>query len=673
MKKFMSLSLFVLFFLLFACGQKAEKEIDARNFDTTVKPGDDFYLYANGGWMKNNPIPDEYTSYGIFQLLAEKNRKQLQEIIDQAVSSNAKKGSTLQKVGDFYLAGMDSAAIEKNGLNPIRQELDLIEAIKNYDDLEKEIARLSKNGIRTLFSFYASQDEKNSDMNIAQISQAGISLPDRDYYVKDDARSKEIREEYIKHLQKMFSFLGDDGETAVKSAQKVMNIETSFAKESMTRLERRDPQKTYNKMSLNDLNKLGKGFDWVGWFAAMDMKDPGDINVHQTEYVKAMGKIVHSFSINDWKTYLNWKLINFAAPYLSKDIVEQDFAFFGKVLSGQKINRPRWKRVQGSTNSALGEAVGELYVNQFFPPEAKVRMQKLVENLRKSLHNRIENVSWMSDVTKKKAIEKLQRITVKVGYPDKWIDYSSLDVDRDSYYANVVRARAFDIERYIEKVNKPVDRGEWHMYPQMVNAYYNPNSNEIVFPAAILQPPFFFMDGDDAVNYGAIGLVIGHEMTHGFDDQGRQYDKDGNLQDWWTEEDATKFKEAADGLVKVYNNFAVLDSLHVDGELTLGENIADLGGINVSFDALQMALKDHNPGKIDGFTPEQRFFLSYAQVWRQNIRPKALMRRLKEDVHSPGHARVYCPLSQVQAFYDAFDVKPGQKMYVAPEDRVVIW
>lgn len=651
------------------------KVLDAANMDTSIKAGDDFYRYANGAWMKNNPIPAEYSRYGAFEVLENENYEQLKEVLSEASKDkSAAKGSINQKIRDFYNSGMDTAKIEKDGFSPLKNELSQIETLSTTEDIQKLIAQQHEAGNYPLFYLFSAGDERNSTMMIAQMYQGGLGMPDRDYYLSDDSRSKEIRAAYEKHISKMFQLTGIAPSQADNDAKTVLKLETELAKISSTRLQQRDPVANYNKMDLAGLQKLAPEMNWSAYFSTLGVTSTNDINVSQPKFISGMAKMLKSIPVSDWKVYFRWDLINSAASALSSDFDKEHFAFYGTTLSGTSEQRPRWKRMIDNTSSSLGEAVGQLYVQKFFPPEAKKRMSDMVTNLKAALANRITNLSWMTEVTKKEALAKLEKITVKIGYPDKWIDYSTLEIGTDSYYANLRNSSRFEVKRNLAKIGKPVDRAEWGMTPQTVNAYYNPNMNEIVFPAAILQPPFFFMDADDAVNYGAIGMVISHEMTHGFDDQGRQYDKEGNLNDWWTKEDADKFNENTKVLVNQYNNYVILDSLHVDGELTLGENIADMGGINVSYDALMKALsgKDLN-AKIDGFTPEQRFFLSYAQVWRANVREKETMRRLKEDVHSPGDARVNGIVYNHPAFYKAFNIQPTDKRYIAPEKRANIW
>jgi len=663
-----------------SCGNKktntkVELAINSANLDTTAKAGDDFYQYANGGWLKNNPIPADKSRFGAFEEIDELNTTQLKGIMEEAAADKSvKAGSIKQKIGDFYTSGMDTARIEKDGVKAIQAELDKIDAVKTVVDLQKQIAYNHAAGMPGLFNIYSAQDEKNSEQVIAQLGQGGLGLPDRDYYLATDGRSKEIRAEYQKHLIRTFVLLGQTNEVATKSAETVLKIETALATASSTRVELRDPIKNYNKMDLAGIKKIAPQFDWVVYFNNIGLTRAKDLNVGQPKFFTSMAKLTSTVSIDDWKTYLKWNLVRSSSSYLSSAFDKEHFAFFGTVLSGIKQMKPRWKRVVDETSGSLGEAVGQLYVEKYFPAKAKERMVKLVSNLKVALNDRIQHLKWMSDATKKEAEAKLAKINVKVGYPDKWIDYSKVAVSKESYFVNIMNANRFAVKREFDKIGKPVDRLEWGMTPQTVNAYYSPNMNEIVFPAGILQPPFFYMDADDAVNYGAIGVVIGHEMTHGFDDQGRLYDKVGNLHEWWTKDDAAKFEKQTKVLIDQYDNYKILDSLHVNGKLTTGENIADLGGVNISYDALHKALQGKDlTEKIDGFTIDQRFFLSYAQVWRNNIRDQELMRRLKEDVHSPGIARVNGIVYNIPAFYKAFNIKATDKRFIPEEKRANIW
>ncbi len=649
---------------------------DVQNMDTTIKPGDDFFDYADGKWIKNNPIPADKNSKDAFDELFERNRENIKEIIiDAAASGDSVPGSNKQKIGTFYKSGMDTVKIEEQGIKPLKVFFDKIESIKTIDDVQMTGAFFQSYAISPFFYLFSNQDSKNSNSVIAQCYQAGLGLPERDYYFNNDESTKKIREKYIIHLTKMFELMKDEPAVAEKNAKIVMSMETQLAKASFTNVENQDPQKTYNKYDVRDLNKLSPNIKWVAYFAQTGYPDLKEINIYQPGFFKELGDMMKSVSVDDWKTFLRWQLINSTASYLSKDFQNQNFDFYYTTLSGQEKMEPRWKLVLDATSNSLGEAIGQLYVEKFFPPVAKERMTALVMNLKTSLKQRIENLAWMGPQTKKEALAKLDKMGVKVGYPNKWRDYSGLEITSDSYVMNVLNSQAFEFRYNMNKVGKPVDREEWGMTPQTVNAGYYPNKNEIVFPAGILQPPFFNLDADDAVNYGAIGMVIGHEMTHGFDNQGRQFDKDGNLRDWWTKDDSKAFDERAAMLIDQYNHFEVLDSAFVNGKLTLGENIADLGGATIAFNAYELSLKGKEaPKPIDGFTDTQRFFLSYAQIWRTNMRDAELRKRIKTDEHSPAKARINGVVYNMPEFYAAFpSVKPGDKLFRAPEQRPVIW
>lgn len=647
---------------------------DLKGMDTTANPTQNFYQYAVGNWVKNNPIPDEYSRWGSFSILAENNYKVLKEILENAAkNSSAKKGSNIKKIGDFFSTGMDSAKIEELGIKPIEMELKKIASIKSRNDLIKVIARGHKLNGSPVFNIYAAVDAKSSREHIATLSQSGLGLPDRDYYLKKDKRSKETRKKYVEHVTKMFSLLGYQKTEAENNANTVMKIETRLAKASMTRVERRDPHKTYNKMSFAKVKKLSRNIDWDNYFTYLGFSTPDYINVAQPKFFKEVNKMIKQVPIKDWRVYLTWNFINRSASYLSSDFDIANFEFYRKYLRGSKIQSARWKRVMRTINAYLGEAVGQLYVEKTFPPESKERAAKIVVNLKTAMKSRIENLDWMSDATKKQALHKLNSFGVKIGYPDKWKNYSNLDVDRESYIGNVIRGRIFAFKRNMNKLGKPVDKTEWGMTPQTVNAYYSPTRNEIVFPAAILQPPFFNQKADDAINYGAMGAVIGHEITHGFDDQGRKFDADGNLKDWWTKEDGERFDKRAQKIFDQFDSYVPIDSLHINGKLTAGENIADLGGLTVAFTAFKNTEEYKKNEKLDGFTPAQRFFFGWAQVWENNMRDQASRLRIKTDPHSPGKYRVLGPLRNMPEFWEAFNVKPGDKMRM-PEDKLVkIW
>lgn len=661
-----------------ACNNNSAKN-DAKAFDTTtmdkqVKPGDDFFQYANGTWIKNTPIPDEHSYYGSFTILYEENLKQLHDLFEEASNDkNATEGSNKKKIGDFYASGMDSTKIENDGYKPLENELKNIENIKNTEEFQNLVAKYHTMGITSLFATFDGQDDKNSSMVIAHVNQDGIGLPDRDYYFPNNDFGKNILAKYELHVTKMFQLIGEDEAKAKESAKKVISIETDLAKSSMTLLEQRDPNATYNKISVDELSKICPSFNWNNYFATIGLKDLKEINVRQPNFFKNLNNLLTKVSIEDWKTYLRWHLLNNTASYLSSAFVNERFDFYGRTLSGSKKMSDRWKKVLNNANFCLGEAIGQVYVEKHFPPQAKERMLKLVDNLKIAFEQHINKLDWMVDSTKQKAVAKLKTINVKIGYPDKWIDYADLKIDRNNYLQNVLEGSKFNFKRSMAKINKPVDRTEWGMTPQTVNAYYSPNMNEIVFPAAILQPPFFFLNGDEAMNYGAIGAVIGHEMTHGFDDQGRLFDKDGNLTDWWSKEDAEKFNAKTKVLVEQFNKFFIKDSVHVDGELTLGENIADLGGLSIAYTAFKNATKDKKIEPIDGFTQEQRFFLAWSQVWRSNIREEELLRRIKEDVHSPAKYRINGIFYNMPEFYEAYNISPNDALFKAINDRAKIW
>ena len=651
------------------------KPIDSANFDSSVKPSDDFFLYANGGWIKRTEIPPEYSRWGSFNQLIEHNNDALHAIADKASKAKGADPDT-KKVGDYFASGMDEKTIEAMRTKPLQDELAKIDNMKDRQDVLKEIAHLHMSGVNAFFNFGSGQDDKDSTREIAQTVQGGLGMPDRDYYTKDDDTSKKLRDQYVAHVTKMLTLLGEPAAKAAEDAKKILALETSLAQASRTRVELRDPQKNYNKMTQGELQKLTPEWNWGDYFKEVGLTNPGDIDVHQPDFFKAVNTTFTSTSLDDWKTYLRWHLINDAASALSSDFVNEDFNFKETTLRGTKQIKPRWKRVIISEDGEIGEALGKLYVNEYFPPAAKARALELINNLKEALADRIKTLEWMDAPTKKAALEKLAAFQVKIGYPEKWRDYSTLTIDRGPFVLNEMRAENFESKRQVNKIGKPVDRTEWGMTPPTVNAYYNPKMNEIVFPAGILQPPFFYPNADDAVNYGGIGAVIGHEMTHGFDDQGRQYDKIGNLTDWWTAESATEFKKRSDAIVQQYNEYEPLPGLHVNGALTEGENIADVGGVKIAYAALQKALDKHPEDrnkKIDGFTPEQRFFLSFAAIWRQKIRPEEQKLRLNTDPHSPAHYRVNGPLSDLPEFAKAFNVSDNAPMVRPANKRVNIW
>ena len=647
--------------------------IDLANLDTTNLPGTDFYRYACGGWIKNNPLTDEYSQYGSFTVLGENNRKQIQGLIEELAGGQHQAGSVAQKVGDLYKIAMDSVKLNQEGVKPIEAELKEIAGLKDKKQLYPLLAEMYKKGIASYLALYVGADEMNSNMNAVQIGQYGLSMGDRDYYLLTDESTTKIREAFKAHVEKMYQLSGFDAATAKKGMEVVMDVETRLAKAFRSRVELRDPHANYNKMSMEDIKKNYPTFDWDSYLNGLDLKDVKEIIVGQPASLEASVKILDTLPLADQALYLQWKLIDAAASFLSDDLREQNFDFYSRTMSGAQEMQPRWKTAVSVVSSTLGEAVGQMYVEKYFPAAAKERMIALVKNLQDALGERIKALEWMGDSTKTKALEKLATFHVKIGYPDKWKDYTSLEIKDDSYWANIERASRWSHAEMVAKAGKPVDKDEWLMTPQTVNAYYNPTTNEICFPAAILQPPFFDMNADDAFNYGAIGVVIGHEMTHGFDDQGRQYDKDGNLKDWWTEEDAKKFDERAQVMVAFFDSIEVAPGVHANGKMTLGENIADHGGLQVSFQAFKKATAQAPLEVKDGFTPEQRFFLAYAGVWANNIRPEAVLQMTKIDVHSLGEWRVNGALPHIGAWYDAFGITDKDPMYVPVEKRVSIW
>ena len=648
--------------------------INPANMDTTVAAGTDFYEYACGGWIKNNPLKPEYARFGTFDQLLENNQEQLRVLIEELSATPHEAGSVAGKIGALYAMGLDSTKLNADGVAPIKEELAAINALATKSDVSKMVATLHKEGMAPFFALFVGADEKNSAMKIVQLYQAGIGMGDRDYYLLEDEGSAKMRDAYRAYINKLFTLAGSSPEQADAAVDAVMKIEKAIAEISYGREDLRDSQKNYNKLAYEDFKQIESPLDWDVYFESMGLAGLKELDAKQINFYKDMNKALQNTTVDEQKYYLAFNLLSAAAPYLSDDFVDADFEFYGKVMSGKQEQQPRWKRSLNTVNGALGEAVGEMYVEKYFPASSKEKMLTLVGNLQTALSERINGLEWMSDTTKAKAQEKLAAFTVKIGYPDKWRDYSGLEIKDDSYWANVRRSNIFDMAYQLADVDKPVDKSRWHMNPQTVNAYYNPTTNEICFPAAILQPPFFNPDADDAVNYGAIGVVIGHEMTHGFDDQGRNYDKDGNLIDWWTAEDAVRFKERADKLVDQYDQIIVIDTLHANGRFTLGENIADHGGLLVAHQAYLNSLKGkETPAPIDGFTNEQRFFLGYATLWGQNIRPEEIRRRTKIDPHSLGKWRVNAALRNIAPFYAAFDIKEGDPMFMAPADRVVIW
>ncbi|MDF2436939.1 MAG: peptidase [Bacteroidota bacterium] len=649
--------------------------IDTKNIDSTVKPTDDFYQFVNGNWMKNNPIPETESRWGSFSELEVQNKNKLRTILEEAsANKSAKAGSNEQKIGDFYAVAMDSVKLNKDGVAPLKDEFAVIENIKTTDDLMKAVGHFHTIGVGPMFGGYIGQDPKVSTAYITQLFQGGISLPDRDYYLNKDERTLGIQKAYVDHVAKMFELLGDKKDVAEKEAKVIFNIESTLAKASMTKVELRDPEKQYNKKTNKELSELSPNLNWNLYFTELGLKNVENVVVGQPEFFKTLNSSLKSVSMNDWKTYMRWNLIDAMASKLSDDFVNEHFNFYGKTLVGIPALKPRWKRALEATDASLGDALGQIFVQKHFTEESKKRVGEMVENLIAAYRVRIDSRDWMSPETKKAANGKLDKVMKKIGYPDKWKDYSSLEINRESYVQNYIRANKYEFNDMASKLGKPVDRTEWGMTPPTINAYYNPSMNEIVFPAGIMQPIFFNPDADDAVNYGIMGAVIGHELTHGFDDEGSQFDADGNLKNWWTEQDKANFKKKTDMIVKQFNDYIAIDSMHVNGELTLGENIADLGGLTISYYAFKKSLEGKPaPEKIDGFTAEQRFFISWAQGWRGNMRPEFLRNLVQTNPHSPGNFRGNGPLTNMQEFYDAFGVKEGDKMYRPQVERAEIW
>lgn len=651
--------------------------IDYANLDTTVSPAEDFYQYACGGWIKNHPIPDEYSRYGSFEVLGETNQQQLKEVISSIASKKNKKGSVAQKIGDFYNLGMDSTTLNKQGNKPLQEPLAEIAKITNKTELTNALITMHNTGLSPFFGIFGEGDPDNSSMTIAFLTQSGLGIGDQDYYLKND--KQEIRNQYLVLINQLFQLSGyanlnTKASDTKKIAKEILNLETQMAKAFMDKNKMRDPYATHNIRTIEQLQQLLPSINVQQYLKGRKLEHLESINVCQPAYFEALGKIISSTDLEILKSYLAWQYINHAASYLSDDFASVRFEFYGHQLTGATAQQPRWKRVVNTVNDMMGEAVGQLYVEKYFAGDSKERMQKLVKDLQIALGDRIQQNQWMDDSTKTKALDKLASMIVKIGYPDEWRDYTPLNITKDSYYANILKASQFEEAYLMSKIGQPTDPTQWLMTPQTVNAYYNPSTNEICFPAGILQPPFFNVNADDAVNYGAIGVVIGHEMTHGFDDQGRLYDKIGNLNDWWSEHDAVNFKQRTKVLVDHFNKIEVAPGLFANGEYTLGENIADNGGLNISFVALQKAKAEGRiQENMDGFTADQRFFIAYANAWACNIRDAEIVRRTQTDVHSLALWRVNGTLPHVDAFANTFGLKSGDKMFIEPEQRARIW
>ena len=661
---------------MLVAGAPVDKDygVDPAAMDLSVKPWDDFYQYANGTWLKHNPVPDEESIWGGFNLVRDRTRDTVKGILEATSRRRDwKAGSIEQKVGDFYATGMDEAAIEKAGVKPIQPTLKRIESLRGTGELPALLASLHQQGLGGGFGFSVNQDQMHSTQYLGVLGQGGLGLPDRDYYTKEDAKSVALRASYAQHVTRMFELLGEPAAAAQGHAATVLALETRLAKASLTRVEQRDPLKTYHKMALKDLMDQAPGFDWQGYFAARGLQAMVAVNVRQPGFFKDFAAMAGTVPAADWVTYLRWHVLRATATGLPRAFADEHFHFFEKTLNGIPMQPARWKRVQAATDMAMGEAVGQLYVAKAFPPESKAKVLGMVENLRAALKERIQGLDWMEPATKAAAVHKLEAFGVKIAYPDHWRDYSALTIGRTSYAGNIMAARAFEVRRNLAKLGQPMDRTEWGMPPQLVNAYYSPTMNEIVFPAAILQAPFFDARADDACNYGGIGMVIGHEMTHGFDDSGSKYDAEGNLRNWWQDADRAAYQARTDLVVRQFDGYQALPDQKVNGKLTLGENIADLGGLKIAFAAWKQSLAGHVPPTIDGFTGEQRFFLTLASIWRNNIREEALRVRLNTDPHSPGKYRVLGPLSNLPEFYEAFGCPEGSPMVRPVAERPAIW
>ena len=653
---------------------KKESGIDLSNLDTSVVPGNDFYRFACGGWMDSHPLKPEYARYGTFDELREKSQAQVKDLIDSLSHTQNEPGSVAQKIGDLYSLAMDQERLNKEAATPIQSYLEKLKGIESKSQITTILADMVSRGMYPFFIPYVYADDMNSSMNIFHIFQGGYLMGDRDYYLENDERSIELRTKYTELIEKLFNLSGFTSEESKQAAIAIVKIETRLATVSSSREQLRNPVANYNKISIKELSDIAPEIDWLSYFPAIGIKDIQDLNLAQLQPMKEVNAIIKDYPITDIRYYLIWNLVHSSSSFLSDDFSDAAFDFYGKTLSGKEQQKERWKRAVDVIDGTLGEAVGQLYAEKYFPPAAKEKMLDLVHNLQTALGERINTLEWMGKETKEKAIEKLGTFHVKIGYPDKWRDYSALIINKeDSYWENIQRSSKVDFDYMISKFNKPLDKDEWLMNVQTVNAYYNPATNEICFPAAILQPPFFNMNADDAVNYGAIGVVIGHEMTHGFDDQGRQYDKDGNLVDWWTEEDAKRFDERTQVMVDFFDNIIVLDTVHANGRFTLGENIADNGGLHVSWQAYQNSLKGNTPKPVDGYTDAQRFFLAYAAVWAGNVRNEEILRLTKVDPHSLSRWRVNGALPHINAWYKAFDITTENELYIPEEKRVAIW
>lgn len=653
--------------------------IDISNMDKKIKSNDDFFRFVNGAWLDKTEIPSDRTSWGSFNELLKKTDKDALDILKEASKNPMYKSSTDQgKAINLFKSVLDTVARDKKGIEPLKKYLAKIDAVKNIQDLQKLLVEMEPIGGIGFFGVGVGADEKNSKKNSVSLGVGRLGLPDKDYYSSEDKDSKEKRDKYLLHVERMLQFIGENPAKAKESAIKILALETAMSKPRLDRVERRDDRLQYNPMTIADLQKMTPAINWQNYFSGIGFSKLDKVIVSQPRYMKALQTVFKENKVADWKEYLKWSLLNKSSGQLSTEIEVANFDFYGKTLTGAIKQRPREDRALQTVNNTIGEALGKLYVEKMFPAEAKAKAEKMIKNVILAYQNRINNLTWMSEATKVKAVQKLNKITIKIGYPDKWKDYSALKIasteEGGSFFENVQNLSRWNFQESLDKLKKPVDKTEWGMSPQTVNAYYNPSYNEIVFPAAILQPPFYNYQADEAVNYGGIGAVIGHEISHGFDDSGARYNADGNLVDWWTAEDLKQFTALGTALADQYSALEPLPGIHVDGKFTLGENIGDLGGVNAAFDGLQMYLKENgNPGLIDGFTPEQRFFISWTTVWRTKMRDEALKSQVKTDPHSPGMYRAYVPIQNLDEFYKAFGIQKGDGMYVEPSNRVKIW
>lgn len=670
--------------LAYACGntenppvEEPKKEtvaaFDLANIDSSAAPCEDFYQYAIGNWQKNNPVPGTEGRWGSFNILNEANNLKLRTIVEDASKNKGEAGTPLQQVGDFYTSALDSALADELGITPMQPMLDEIDGATDVQSIVEVMASMRKKGSGSIFGYYVHTDVKNSTEHILYLSQGGIGLPDRDYYFPKDERGENILAEYEKHIAALFVLAGETEEVAAENARNIVVLETAFAENSMTNVERRDPNATYNRMNVEELQALVSNVNWESFFKAAELKGITDLVVGQPKYFEAINELLVNTPVDTWKAYIKWQAINDYADKLSSDFDAQKFSFYSTTLSGISEMKPRWKRALGASNNYVGELIGKLFVEKHFPEEQKQRVLGYIDNIAAVFKERVQTLDWMSDSTKTKALDKLDNFTYKIGYPDKWKDYSSVEIKSDAYLANILNMNYYGYQEMVNKIGQPIDRGEWGMSPQTINAYYNPVMNEIVFPAAILQPPFFNADADDAINYGGIGGVIGHEFSHGFDDQGSQFDGQGNLNNWWSDEDRKLFEERTAKLVDQFNGFQVVDDVYVNGELTLGENIADLAGITLSYYAFLKSVEGNEPEPIDGFDYKQRFFLGWAQVWASNIKDEEAVRLANVDPHSPTRYRVLGPLNNLSEFHSAFGCKDGDKMVATEEAKVKIW